>query len=86
MPGAGPGGGAPRGRYTIMLKILIKVIGIYQRYLSPLKGPTCRFYPSCSTYAKESLMKHGLFKGLWYSAVRITKCHPYHPGGYDPVK
>lgn len=69
-----------------MLKILIKIIGIYQRYLSPLTGPTCRFYPSCSAYAKESLMKHGLFKGLWYSAVRIAKCHPYHPGGYDPVK
>lgn len=69
-----------------MLKILIQIIGIYQRYLSPLIGPTCRFYPSCSTYAKESLMRHGLLKGLWYSAVRILKCHPYHPGGYDPVK
>jgi len=69
-----------------MLKILIQIIGIYQRYLSPLTGPTCRFYPSCSTYAKESLMRHGLLKGLWYSAVRILKCHPYHPGGYDPVK
>ncbi|MRR35715.1 membrane protein insertion efficiency factor YidD [bacterium] len=70
----------------MMLKILIQIIGIYQRYLSPLIGPTCRFYPSCSTYAKESLMRHGLLKGLWYSAVRILKCHPYHPGGYDPVK
>jgi len=69
-----------------MLKILILIIGIYQRYLSPLMGPTCRFYPSCSTYAKESLMRHGLLKGLWYSSIRIMKCHPYHPGGYDPVK
>jgi len=69
-----------------MLKILIQIIGIYQRYLSPLMGPTCRFYPSCSTYAKESLMRHGLLRGFWYSAVRIMKCHPYHPGGYDPVK
>ena len=69
-----------------MLKVLIQIIGIYQRFLSPLMGPTCRFYPSCSTYAKESLMRHGLLKGLWYSAVRIMKCHPYHPGGYDPVK
>lgn len=69
-----------------MLKILIQIIGIYQRFLSPLTGPTCRFHPTCSTYAKESLKRHGLLKGLWYSAVRILKCHPYHPGGFDPVK
>lgn len=69
-----------------MLKVLVKIIGIYQRYFSPLKGPTCRFYPSCSTYVKESLIRHGLAKGLWYGVVRIMKCHPYHPGGYDPVK
>ncbi|RNC67686.1 MAG: membrane protein insertion efficiency factor YidD [Desulfuromonadales bacterium] len=69
-----------------MLKVFIQIIGIYQRFISPLKGPTCRFYPSCSHYSKESIIRHGLLRGLWLSAVRIMKCHPFHPGGYDPVK
>lgn len=69
-----------------MLKRLITVIGFYQKYLSPLKGPTCRFYPSCSQYSKESLERHGLVRGLWHTVSRLLKCHPFHPGGYDPVK
>lgn len=69
-----------------MLKTLIAIIGIYQKYLSPLMGPTCRFYPSCSQYAKESLEKHGLVRGFCYTGIRLLKCHPFHPGGYDPVK
>ncbi|AAR36857.1 membrane protein insertion efficiency factor YidD [Geobacter sulfurreducens] len=69
-----------------MLKGILYIIGIYQRYLSPLKGPTCRFYPSCSRYAHESLTRYGLVKGLWLTTIRILKCHPFHPGGVDPVK
>nr|WP_183987943.1 membrane protein insertion efficiency factor YidD [Deinobacterium chartae] len=58
----------------------------YQRYLSPLKGqPSCRFYPTCSQYALEALEVHGALKGTFLTTVRILKCHPLHPGGFDPV-
>ncbi|MBI5657763.1 MAG: membrane protein insertion efficiency factor YidD [Geobacter sp.] len=67
-------------------RIVIYLIGLYQRYLSPLKGPTCRFYPSCSHYAIEAIQKHGLLRGAWCSVRRIAKCHPFHPGGFDPVQ
>ncbi|HTP66137.1 MAG TPA: membrane protein insertion efficiency factor YidD, partial [Geobacteraceae bacterium] len=56
------------------------------KYLSPLTGTTCRFYPSCSQYSIQSLLKHGLFKGTWFTARRLAKCHPFHPGGFDPVE
>jgi len=69
-----------------MKYILIFIISAYQKMVSPLFPPTCRFYPSCSQYAKESLLKHGFCKGLYYTLRRILKCHPFHPGGYDPVK
>jgi putative membrane protein insertion efficiency factor len=64
------------------------VIGIIKAYkicVSPLFGPTCRFYPSCSSYALEALMVHGLRRGTLLSVKRILKCHPLHVGGYDPV-
>ncbi|MBN1797825.1 MAG: membrane protein insertion efficiency factor YidD [Spirochaetales bacterium] len=69
-----------------MKYILIFIINIYQKMISPLFPPACRFFPTCSQYAKESLQKHGFFKGLYYSVKRLLKCHPFHPGGYDPVK
>jgi len=62
------------------------LIKSYRKYISPLKPPTCRFYPTCSQYALESLEKHGIMVGTCKSVVRILKCHPFHPGGYDPVK
>jgi putative membrane protein insertion efficiency factor len=58
---------------------------IYQKYLSPLKGPSCRFYPTCSTYTIEAIERYGFFKGWKLGLVRILKCHPWHLGGYDPV-
>jgi putative membrane protein insertion efficiency factor len=70
----------------MLTNVLIYCIGFYQRFLSPFKGTSCRFYPSCSQYSVESLRKYGPFKGIWFTAVRIAKCHPFHPGGYDPVK
>jgi len=70
---------------NMLTDALVAVIRAYQRYLSPLKGATCRFYPSCSHYSIQSLRKHGLLKGLWLTLVRLLKCHPWHPGGYDPV-
>lgn len=64
---------------------LIGLIRLYQWMLSPLLGPACRFHPSCSTYAIEALRAHGVIRGLWLATCRIFKCHPFHPGGYDPV-
>ncbi|MDQ2751484.1 MAG: membrane protein insertion efficiency factor YidD [Bacteroidota bacterium] len=72
-----------------LLKILsypfIFLIKIYQRIISPLLGPKCRFTPTCSNYAVEALLKYGLFKGLWLSIKRISRCHPWGGHGYDPV-
>jgi len=69
-----------------MKKILLLLIKCYQNFISPLKTPTCRFYPSCSQYALEAVKKYGAFKGIFLSLVRILRCHPWHPGGYDPLK
>jgi uncharacterized protein len=68
-----------------MRKILIAVIQLYRWFVSPMLGSNCRFYPSCSCYAQESLQRHGAFRGTWLAARRIGRCHPWHPGGYDPV-
>ncbi len=63
----------------------ILLIRFYQLAISPLLGPRCRFYPTCSEYSKQALIKHGLFKGTLLSIKRISKCHPGHPGGIDEV-
>jgi putative membrane protein insertion efficiency factor len=68
-------------------KSMISIIRFYRKYLSPLKGkPSCRFYPTCSQYAIDAINKYGAFKGTFLAILRILKCHPFHPGGYDPVK
>jgi putative membrane protein insertion efficiency factor len=64
---------------------LLFMIRIYQLLISPLTKPSCRFYPSCSHYARQAVEKHGALKGTRMAVVRIMKCHPFHPGGYDPV-
>jgi putative membrane protein insertion efficiency factor len=64
---------------------LILAIRAYQRFLSPLFGPRCRFAPSCSSYAAEALVVHGVIRGSWLAVRRIVRCHPFHPGGYEPV-
>lgn len=68
-----------------MSRLLILCIRFYQIFISPLKPPTCRFYPTCSAYAIEAIQKKGPVKGTWLAIKRIDKCHPFHPGGYDPV-
>lgn len=68
-----------------MKRLLIGMIRIYQIFISPLKPPTCRFYPSCSQYALEALRLHGALKGGWLALRRMSKCHPFHDGGVDPV-
>ena len=60
-------------------------IRFYQIFISPLKPPTCRFYPTCSAYAIEAIQKKGPVMGTWLAIKRIAKCHPFHSGGYDPV-
>ncbi len=65
--------------------LLIKIVRFYQLFISPLIGPRCRFYPSCSSYAIEAIQKHGPIKGSWLAIKRIGRCHPGNPGGVDPV-
>ncbi|CAH1055139.1 membrane protein insertion efficiency factor YidD [Paenibacillus sp. FSL H8-0261] len=60
-------------------------IRVYRKYISPIKPATCRFYPTCSAYALEAIEVHGPLKGSWLAAKRIARCHPFHPGGLDPV-
>ena len=68
-----------------MSKIAVILIKGYQFFISPFLGANCRFYPSCSHYAVDALSKYGFFKGAWLAARRLLRCHPFHPGGYDPV-
>jgi putative membrane protein insertion efficiency factor len=65
--------------------LLIALINAYRWFVSPLLGPNCRFYPSCSCYAHEAITRHGALRGSWLAARRIARCHPWNAGGYDPV-
>lgn len=73
----------------VLLRILslpfIALIKLYQWIISPMLGPKCRFTPTCSQYAIEALKKHGVFKGLWLTVKRLSRCHPWGGHGYDPV-
>ncbi|MDR1796077.1 MAG: membrane protein insertion efficiency factor YidD [Clostridiales Family XIII bacterium] len=68
-----------------MKTVLIYGIRGYQIFVSPWFPPTCRFFPTCSAYFIEALQKYGFFKGCRLGIARILRCHPFHPGGYDPV-
>ncbi|WP_227938544.1 membrane protein insertion efficiency factor YidD [Alkalihalobacillus deserti] len=68
-----------------MKRFFLLIITFYQRFISPLKPPTCRFYPTCSHYGLESIKRFGTLKGTWLTIKRIAKCHPFHPGGIDLV-
>ncbi len=68
-----------------MRAILLAFLGVYQYLFRPLLGSNCRFAPSCSDYAKEAIAKHGAARGSLLALRRIVRCHPYHPGGFDPV-
>jgi hypothetical protein len=66
-------------------RIVMLPIRGYQKFISPGLPPSCRFSPSCSQYALEAVSKHGALKGMWLGARRLVRCHPFNPGGYDPV-
>ena len=69
----------------LLMRALLLLIRGYQLFISPLIGPRCRFYPTCSHYALEALRVHGLRRGGWLALRRICRCHPWNPGGVDPV-
>ncbi|MFS0766150.1 membrane protein insertion efficiency factor YidD [Peribacillus sp. 1P06PB] len=69
----------------MLKKLLMGIIRFYQVSISPLKPPTCRFYPTCSHYGLEAINRFGPIKGSWLALIRILKCHPFHPGGIDLV-
>lgn len=70
----------------VFKKIVLSVIKFYQVFISPLKPPTCRFYPSCSQYFYEAVKTRGIIKGCYLGIRRLLRCHPFHAGGYDPVE
>ena len=69
----------------MMRRLLIAPIRFYQRFISPALGPSCRYSPTCSAYAVTAIERYGAIRGGWMSVKRIARCHPWHPGGYDPV-
>ena len=77
---------AEKTKNNYLVKILTLGIKIYQLFISPMFGTSCRFYPSCSEYFKISLERKGIVKGSMAGIIRIIRCNPFNPGGYDPVK
>jgi putative membrane protein insertion efficiency factor len=71
---------------TVSTRILISAINLYRRLISPLLPPACRFHPTCSQYAHQAIARHGSVRGSWMALKRVCRCHPFHPGGEDPVR
>lgn len=68
-----------------MKSLLINMIRFYQKFISPMLPPTCRYQPTCSQYGIEAIQYYGIIKGMWLTVKRILRCHPFHKGGFDPV-
>ncbi len=68
-----------------MARGIVLLLRLYQTVISPLFPPSCRFYPTCSSYAMSAYQERGIVKGTWLTVVRLLKCHPFHEGGHDPV-
>ncbi|OLC30687.1 MAG: membrane protein insertion efficiency factor YidD [Candidatus Rokubacteria bacterium 13_1_40CM_4_69_5] len=69
---------------TLAARVALVAVGAYQRFVSPFLGTHCRFAPTCSEYARRALIDHGALRGAWLALRRLLRCHPFHPGGYDP--
>lgn len=69
-----------------MKKLFLFFIRIYQKIISPWTPKSCRFHPTCSEYSRQAILKYGALKGVWMGFKRIIRCHPFNPGGYDPVE
>ena len=74
-----------RERLSAAAWVLVLLLNGYRRFISPLLAERCRFYPSCSAYALEAVETHGALRGIYLATRRLLRCHPFHPGGYDPV-
>ena len=66
--------------------ILVATISVYQRMISPLLPSACRFYPTCSQYMRDAVERYGVARGIWMGVRRLARCHPFHAGGFDPVR
>jgi hypothetical protein len=80
-----PAATAPAARPTLLARLLVLPIEGYRRLISPFLGQRCRFTPSCSAYAVDALRVHGAARGLWLAVRRVARCHPWNPGGSDPI-
>lgn len=74
-----------RGGESLAARVVAAPVIAYRRWISPALPARCRFYPSCSAYTLEALSEHGAARGIWLSLRRLGRCHPFHPGGHDPV-
>jgi len=77
--------GKSDGTVTVVRQTVVVLIRGYQYLISPLLGQNCRFTPTCSHYMAEAVVRYGVVKGLWLGVRRLLRCHPWHPGGHDPV-
>ncbi|MCG5215637.1 membrane protein insertion efficiency factor YidD [Streptosporangium sp. KLBMP 9127] len=75
----------PSAEPSSAARILLLPIRFYRAFIGPMLGPQCRFHPSCSAYGLEAITVHGALRGSWLTIRRIGRCHPFHPGGHDPV-
>jgi putative membrane protein insertion efficiency factor len=69
-----------------MNRLCLGLLALYRMCVSPFLGPACRFEPTCSAYARDAIIKYGVIRGVGMACLRLCKCHPFHPGGMDPVK
>ncbi len=82
-PGAGEGSGAA---FSPLQWLLMRLLRLYKLVLSPVLPSACRFYPTCSEYMGQAVARHGAARGVWLGLKRLARCHPFHPGGFDPVR
>ncbi|MEP7353416.1 MAG: membrane protein insertion efficiency factor YidD [Acidobacteriota bacterium] len=70
----------------MQIRIAVACLRLYKRWISPLLPSTCRYHPTCSEYMQEAIVKHGVLRGVWMGLGRLARCHPFHQGGFDPVR